>query len=354
MKPPLFFLTVLTAVNANSFTMKTRRSGSLRAKLKATGQYQQYLESVNAYRTHSFKSASQPFKDYVDEFYLGDIEMTVVLDTGSSNLWVIDEDCTADGCEAPEGGFVKRKFDTRNSSTFTKEEHAFTLLYGSGYCFGYLGTDTLSFAGLSVESQEFGVATIVAKVFAYQPVDGIFGLGWPDLAQEQVVPPMQNVLPQLDKPIFTVWMDRKLKPAMGEEGGLITFGDLDKVNCAPTVSYVNLSSLTYWQFPIDGFSFGPYSLKKSEQAISDTGTSWIGGPDGAIQMIARITGAFYDIRNQMYIVHCYTMRALPDLVFTINSIEYRIPSIEYVLDIGLDDGLVSSFQTSGYVFHALG
>ena len=27
----------------------------------------------------------------------------------------------------------------------------------------------------------------------------------------QVVPPMQNVLSQLDQPLFTVWFDRKVK-----------------------------------------------------------------------------------------------------------------------------------------------
>ena len=64
------------------------------------------------------------------------------------------------------------------------------------------------FAGLTVQKQKFGLATTIADVFGHQPIDGIMGLGWPALAEDNVVPPMQNLLDQLDKPIFTVWMDR--------------------------------------------------------------------------------------------------------------------------------------------------
>ncbi|KAK6048309.1 eukaryotic aspartyl protease [Cooperia oncophora] len=164
---------------------------------------------------------------------------------------------------------------------------------------------------------------------------GLAGQLW---LNKKVIPPMQNVLPQLDHQLFTVWMDRKLQPIAGGDGGLITFGDFDTWNCAPTVSYVNLSSLTFWQFPIDGFSIGWYKSKETAQVISDTGTSFIGAPSAAIQAITRQVGANFDLQNQFYTVYCYTMRLLPDLVFTINGMEYRVPSIEYVLDIGLGDG----------------
>ena len=59
-----------------------------------------------------------------------------------------------------------------------------------------------------MQKQKFGLSTTIADVFGYQPVDGIMGLGWPDLAVDGVTPPVQNILNSLDKPIFTVWMDR--------------------------------------------------------------------------------------------------------------------------------------------------
>ena len=33
------------------------------------------------------------------------------------------------------------------------------------------------------------------------------------------MPPMQNLLPQLDQPIFTVWLDRHVTPAENKLGG---------------------------------------------------------------------------------------------------------------------------------------
>lgn len=68
--------------------------------------------------------------------------------------------------------------------------------------------DGFQFGGLTYATQQFGVATTIASVFGEQPVDGILGLGWPALAVDNVVPPIQNLLPQLDLPLFTVWLDR--------------------------------------------------------------------------------------------------------------------------------------------------
>ncbi|PIO53926.1 hypothetical protein TELCIR_24721, partial [Teladorsagia circumcincta] len=74
---------------------------------------------------------------------------TLVLDTGSSNLWVIDAACTTDACNGqPTSGYTKHKFDTTKSSTFTKETRTFSIQYGSGSCNGYLGIDVVSFAGM--------------------------------------------------------------------------------------------------------------------------------------------------------------------------------------------------------------
>ncbi|KHJ86577.1 eukaryotic aspartyl protease, partial [Oesophagostomum dentatum] len=256
--------TLVAMAHPKSFKMRTRSGGSLRARLIASGKYAPYLEKQRIRALQILSKGSQPFLDYADDFYLGEVQVgtpgqniTLVLDTGSSNMWVIDEACKSPECNGkPESSYPKNKFKTDASKTFKKGSRTFSLTYGSGSCNGYLATDTVSFAGITVPKQEFGVATKIAEVFGYQPVDGILGLGWPELATEKVVPPMQNILSQLDKPIFTVWLDRKVKPSKGGSGGLITYGDMDTENCAPDVNYVKLSSLTYWQFPMEGFSLG--------------------------------------------------------------------------------------------------
>ncbi|VDM76364.1 unnamed protein product [Strongylus vulgaris] len=304
MKTILVLAALVAVLYAKTFTMETRSSGSLRA--------QQHLA-----RAQVLASGSQPFIDYADDFYLG------------------------------------------NTRTFS-------IQYGSGSCNGYLGTDTIGFGGLTIKTQEFGVATHLADVFGYQPVDGILGLGWPALAVDKhifkpkqylmlrtiflavvaqylikVTPPMQNLLPQLDQPLFTVWMDRKnfqLTISNGGNAGLITYGAIDTTNCQSQINYVPLSAETYWQFPIAGFSIGSFSESKKDQVISDTGTSWIGAPTSVISGVVKQTGAKYDFANELYTVDCSTQKTQPDLIFTINGVKYNVPSVEYVLDLGLGNG----------------
>uniref|UniRef100_A0A914ZDS7 Peptidase A1 domain-containing protein n=1 Tax=Panagrolaimus superbus TaxID=310955 RepID=A0A914ZDS7_9BILA len=195
---------------------------------------------------------------------------------GSSNLWVIDVKCKSQACKGyPSSEFNKHQFDASKSSTFQANDQFFSIQYGSGSCSGNLGSDTLNFGGIQVQNQTFGLAETIADVFGYQPIDGIFGLGWPNLAVDHVIPPLQNALPQLDKQLFTVWLDRVIFPLSGDTAGQITYGGFDTDNCDTNINYIKLSSLTYWQFPITGFSIGSYKHAKKAQVISDTGMLFI-------------------------------------------------------------------------------
>jgi hypothetical protein len=332
-----------TAIRKRVFTTPMVGSPSLRAQMIKEGTWAAKYKEI---KFSNKGQGSEPFIDYYDDFYLANItmgtppqQMTIVPDTGSSNLWVIDANkCTNQACQGyPQSGFKKHRFDSTKSSTFKNDGQFFSIQYGSGSCYGTLGVDVLAFASLSFPTQKFGLAQSIADVFGYQPIDGIMGLGWPALAVDNVIPPMQNLLPSLDKPLFSVWMDRKTKISMGGTAGQITYGAIDMTNCATTVNYVPLTSMTYWQFAIDGFTVGSYTNMKSQQVISDTGTSWLGGPGTAINAIVQQTGATYDFENGVYTVPC-TKTGMPDLVFTIGGMKYNIPAMEYVLDLELGGG----------------
>ena len=349
----LFVLAAIVAVlSAEVFQVPIHSAGSKRAQLMNKGQWPAYIKKISSHAA----TGSQPFIDYYDDFYLGIVSLgtpkqnfTIVLDTGSSNLWVIDIKCTTQACKGyPDSQFNKHQFDPSKSSTYKSNGQFFSIQYGSGSCYGNLGVDTLNMGGIQVQSQTFGLAESIADVFGYQPVDGILGLGWPNLAVDNVIPPMQNALPQLDKPLFSVWLDRKLALSQGGNAGQITYGALDTKNCAGTTNYVPLSSLTYWQFPITGFSMGSYNNAKKVQVISDTGTSWLGAPTADINGMVSATNAQYDFVNGVYTVPCSTT-GLPDMVFTIGGQKYNIPQVEYVLDLQLGDGncVITAFSMDG-------
>jgi hypothetical protein len=332
---------VLPQPKKGVYTVEMRNIPSLKAKLIKEGKWAAVLKDF-----HNKASGNQPLMDYYDDFYLSNVTsgtppqtFTIVPDTGSSNYWIIDVKCNTQACQGyPDSGYTKKRFDSSKSSTFSAQPGTpFSIQYGSGSCSGNLATDVIAFAGLSFAKQVFGLSETIADVFGYQPIDGIMGLGWPALSVDNVVPPMQNLLPTLTKPLFTVWLDRKVKISMGGSAGLITYGDLDTKNCDATFNYVPLSSKTYWQFAIDGFAVGNATIAKSEQVISDTGTSWLGAPNKATKDIVAATGATYDDVNELYTVSC-TATGLPDLVFTIGGMPYNIPATEYVLDLGLGGG----------------
>lgn len=57
-------------------------------------------------------------------------------------------------------------------------------------------------------AQPLGVMNYLNDDIGYMPMDGIFGLGWPDLSAFGVTPPVFQSLSQLDQPLFSVWLDK--------------------------------------------------------------------------------------------------------------------------------------------------
>jgi saccharopepsin len=97
----------------------------------------------------------------------------VIFDTGSSNTWIPDTTCGSACQGAPHS------FDPKSSSTWKNDTgNSMDIQYGSGYCTGSLGTDTLTFGGsLAVPKQEIGLANTAASSITSAHVDGIMGMG---------------------------------------------------------------------------------------------------------------------------------------------------------------------------------
>lgn len=384
---------ILAALIGVSLAMKfpLRRIKSNREKLVAQGKWEEHyakkMAARNAMRANGFDTMGEI--DFDDVVYVSDITIgtppqnfVVVMDTGSANLWVPGKECGSGGgecgakckgvlcqylcdkscCNGPDSAFMfkaaqpaapknactgKHLFDGSKSSSYKKNGQQFEITYGTGSCSGYIATDKVCLGDICVDNG-FGVATNLAAFFADQPLDGILGLGFQQLAVDQVKPPVQTMIDEklLHNPWFTVWMT--MTHAENETGGLITIGDYDKEHCSDQVDWVPLSSATYYQVKLDGVKVGSKSGEEElvvispkdnmgAQAISDTGTSLIAGPSQQIKQIGEKLGGKLDPAQGVYMVPCDAANTLPPVIFTINGKEFAVSAKNYVLQLSEQD-----------------
>ena len=149
------------------------------------------------------------------------------------------------------------KYDESKSSTYVKNDTAFSIQYGTGSLKGVISEDTVQLGGLTVAKQGFAQATDEPGItFLVAKFDGILGFAWPRIAVDGVTPVFnqmlaQGVLTQAES-MFGFWLNRS---ATGGEpnpsGGQLTLGGFDPDHYEGSLSWVNLTNETYWEFALD-------------------------------------------------------------------------------------------------------
>jgi hypothetical protein len=152
-----------------------------------------------------------PMINYGDLVYVANITVgspaqgpfRVVLDTGSSNLWIPSVQCALAEKYLADKGCMKKATYNHSASTSYQADSCEGLFipYGTGFVAAYLSTDKVSL-GVAVPSCEFGEALYMADFFADQPIDGILGLAYPRIAADNVVPVFDRMFQQGLVPAF--------------------------------------------------------------------------------------------------------------------------------------------------------
>src|ERR1700759_2366465 len=146
----------------------------------------------------------------------------VVLDTGSSNLWVPSTECGSIAC------YLHTKYDSSSSSTYKKNGTSFEIRYGSGSLSGFVSQDTMSIGDLKIKDQLFAEATEEPGLaFAFGRFDGILGLGFDTISVNKIVPPFYEMVNQglLDEPVFAFYLG---DTADGEGESEAIFGGINE------------------------------------------------------------------------------------------------------------------------------
>lgn len=275
---------------------------------------------------------------YFSEIEIGTPPQTfkVVLDTGSSNLWVPSSECSSIAC------FLHSKYDSSASSTYKKNGTEFAIKYGSGSLSGFVSQDTLKIGDLEVKKQDFAEATSEPGLaFAFGRFDGILGLGYDTISVNKMVPPFYNMLNQglLDEPLFAFYLGDANKEGDNSEA---TFGGVDKDHYTGELIKIPLRRKAYWEVDLDAIAFGDSTAELDNTGvILDTGTSLIALPSTLAELLNKEIGAKKSFTGQ-YTVECSARDSLPDLTFTLSGHNFTIGPYDYILEV--QGSCISSFM----------
>ncbi|KAH7887707.1 aspartic peptidase domain-containing protein [Phlebopus sp. FC_14] len=264
---------------------------------------------------------------YYTEISLGIPSQTfkVILDTGSSNLWVPSSKCTSIAC------FLHAKYDSSSSSSYKANGSEFSIQYGSGSMEGFVSRETLTIGDLTLHNQDFAEATKEPGLaFAFGKFDGILGLAYNTISVNAIVPPFYNMIDQglLDDPVFSFRLG-----SSEEDGGEAVFGGIDKSAYTGKIEYVPVRRKAYWEVELEKVSFGDEELElESTGAAIDTGTSLIALPTDIAEMLNTQIGAHRSWNGQ-YQLDCSKVPSLPDLSFYFNGKAYPLKGSDYVLNV---------------------
>ncbi|XP_002134090.1 lysosomal aspartic protease [Drosophila pseudoobscura] len=277
------------------------------------------LSNVNNLQYYGSISIGTPPQNFMVQF-----------DTGSSNLWIPSVDCFSADC------YYHNTYSSANSTTYQVNGTAFSITYGSGSVSGILSTDVVTVAGLQIPRQMFGEATIVTGTSLLDAsFDGIFGMAYSSLAVDGVLPPFYNLWSEklVDAPVFSFYLKTN-GTSTASYGGELILGGSDPSLYEGKLVYAPVSSRNYWQFMMDGVTFGSTTLCTYCQAVADTGTSLLIAPYYIYLMITSMV-------NQNIL--CADVPYLPTLTFTISGVPFKIPPSAYIVELGSECTLGISY-----------
>lgn len=276
-----------------------------------------------------------PLTNYLNAQYFTEIELgtpgqvfKVILDTGSSNLWVPLQDCSSLAC------YLHTKYDHDSSSSYKANGSEFAIRYGLGSLEGYVSQDTLAIGDLVIPKQDFAEATSEPGLaFAFGKFDGILGLAYDTISVNKMVPPVYNALAQglLEEPQFAFYLGDTNKNE--ENGGLATFGGYDELLFKGSLTWLPVRRKAYWEVSFDGIGLGDeYAELAKTGAAIDTGTSLITLPLLLAEIINAKIGAT-KLWSGQYQVDCDTRDNLPDLTLTLGGHNFTLTAYDYTLEV---------------------
>ncbi|KAJ3144688.1 Vacuolar protease A [Geranomyces variabilis] len=261
------------------------------------------------------------------------VSYTVIIDTGSSDLWVPSPWCGSCG--------NRKRYNPAASTTSQSLGMAVTSYYGLGSAWGNIFTDNARFGNLAVTGQVFIAANGNSNV---QPayVDGLMGMGFSGMSWANSVVPwayvgksslVENLYKQgkISRPTFGIWLDRYV--SWSAEPSTVVGGELaiggpagNTARYTGAVTWLDVPNYTgWWSVEWRGIS-GPdgINLKPARgiRGLVDTGTALIVMDYAVAAKLNTFIGGYSTGIRGLWAINCNTIAASP-IQFTINLQGYN-------------------------------
>lgn len=272
-----------------------------------------------------------PISNYYDAQYYGTIQVgtppqmfDVIFDTASSILWLPGRSCRSAACQH------RHKYDN-SSLTFVRDGSPFSIHYGTAAVQGFLSKDTVTIGGISVVEQDIGEATkIFGHIFSDSKFDGVFGLGFDNIAAGGAVPPFYNMLEDksLYKPMFSLWLNGG---SASDQKGELILGGIDRSRFEGPLTFAPVIRKGFWEITLQRFFVGTERFSQRRSAAIASGSTLIIVPTLDSHRIHRSLG-MKALKDGRHVIDCEKVPKLPDISLVISGKEFPLSSKDYIIE----------------------
>lgn len=238
------------------------------------------------------------------------LEMDVVFDTGSADLWIASDLCVTPPCTNPG----RHRFNHTMSETF-RELPAFMpahTRYGSGALTGTVAADDVWLGPLVARRQGLGlISSESGDVFSHMAIDGVVGLAFEGLSDMHSLPLFDSLARQNNLPQTFAFF---LEPNSGR--GVLLWGGVDPRLYSGELIWYPLVEKLFWGVRLVSMKVGELNIKykprgrsQPPQLMFDTGFTFFGLPSSMFRAVMKALPSR----------RCSESKDMPSLVFTMED-----------------------------------
>ncbi|XP_018348388.1 PREDICTED: lysosomal aspartic protease-like [Trachymyrmex septentrionalis] len=232
---------------------------------------------------------------------------------------------------------LHNKYNSSKSHTYIDVGTYIGLDYVVGTLTGYLSTDVVNIAGVSIQNQTFTEAITSDPIFTFLAYDGILGMGYPEISTKGVPPVFTSMIEQglVLAPIFSFYLNRHVYLFIHYYDSELILGGSDPIYCNTEFTYVNVTHKGYWKFAMDKIKMEHVVLCADGcEAIAHTGFPGLSGPAADIEFINNQIDVLKRIGIPHYggeiLVDCNHISELPNVTFFLSGKPFILTAQDYI------------------------